>query len=76
MKDLQCYQATYDTRPRFVARPHHFSPMWAVFDDLHGHAISARKTSAVATFIADSHEAIWCEQCNRWQQAEHRDGAP
>ncbi len=62
-------------RPRFVARPRRFSKVWAVFDDLRGHTVSAGNTAAVATFIARSHEATWCERCRRWIEAEHQDSA-
>ncbi len=63
-------------RLRFVARPHRFSHRWAVYDDLRGHTVSAGNTTAVATFIAHSHEATWRERCQRWIEAEHRDSAP
>ena len=63
-------------RPRFVARPRRFSKVWVVFDDLRGHTVSAGNTAAVATFIANTHEATWRERCDRWQQAEHRDSPP
>ena len=50
--------------------------MWAVYDDLRGYAISEGNNAAMAKFIAHSREATWRERCERWQQAEHRNGMP
>ncbi len=61
-------------RPRFVARPRRVSDTWVVFDDLRGHTVTAGNTAAVAKFIARSHEASWRARCERWRQAEHREG--
>jgi len=60
-------------RSRFVARPHRFSHMWAVYDDLRGYAISEGNNAPMAKFIANTHEATWRERCARWIEAEHRD---
>jgi len=60
-------------RSRFVARPHRFSHMWAVYDDLRGYAISEGNNAPMAKFIANTHEATLRERCTRWIEAEHRD---
>ncbi len=49
---------------------------WYVFDHLRRHSVSGGQSKERAVFIARSQEHAWRQRCDRWQQAEHRDGPP
>ncbi len=61
-------------RPRFTIYEDAKTRTWSVFDRLRGYLSShTRLERMAATSIAHAQEHAWCQRCDRWQEAEHRD---
>jgi len=62
--------------PRFTYHHHSVTGRWYVYDRLLDRRIRIEGLGVMAADIARDYEANWRRQCERWQQAEHRDRLP